>query len=448
VAVLTVGSLLFHFLSPWFYTPIASHWAELDTTLTITLWVTGAVFVLVNLFMAYSIWKYRHRPGVQAEYVPERNQLEAWLMGLTTLGIAALLAPGLIVYAKVIDVPEDASTVEVVGRQWHWAFRFPGKDGKLGTTAMRFISDRNMLGVNPDDPSGQDDILVESQVLHLPVGKPVKFLLRSVDVLHDFTVPQFRVKMDLVPGMVTHSWLTPGRTGTFDLLCENLCGLAHFAMRGKVVVEDEAAFLAWRDGLPTFAQALAKPEGDVTAGKALYASCASCHGQSGEGNAALKAPKLAGQAGWYLERQLESFSTGARGGDDRDEAGKLMAPMAAMVPDGTSRAHVVAYIRSLPEVGSEATVTGNAKRGGAFYTANCAACHGDAGQGIKAMNAPKLAGQEDWYLAAQLEKFHEGIRGTNAKDAYGPQMVAMAGTLSNKRRIDDVIAYIKTLGSK
>jgi cytochrome c oxidase subunit 2 len=204
--------------------------------------VTGAVFLVVNLFMAYSIWKYRSREGLQAEYVPERNQLEAWLMAPTTVGIAALLAPGLIVYAKVIDVPKDAAVVEVVGRQWHWAFRFPGKDGKLGTSAARYADDNNMLGLNPEDPHGQDDILVSSQELHLPVGKPYKFVLRSMDVLHDFTVPQFRVKMDLVPGMVTRSWLTPSRTGTFDILCENLCGLGHFAMRGKVVVQDDAEF--------------------------------------------------------------------------------------------------------------------------------------------------------------------------------------------------------------
>ena len=74
------------------------------------------------------------------------------------------------------------------------------------------------------------------------MGKPLKALLRSIDVLHDFTVPQFRVKMDLVPGLVTYVWFTPTRTGKFDLLCEELCGIAHFTMRGKVVVEEEPAF--------------------------------------------------------------------------------------------------------------------------------------------------------------------------------------------------------------
>ncbi len=446
VALLTIGSLLFHFLSPWFYTPIASNWSELDNTVTITLWVTGAVFLAVNLFMAYSIWKYRSREGLQAEYVPERNQLEAWLMGLTTVGIAALLAPGLIVYAKVIDVPKDAAVVEVVGRQWHWAFRFPGKDGKLGTSAARYADDKNLIGLNPEDPHGQDDILVSSQELHLPVGKPYKFVLRSMDVLHDFSVPQFRVKMDLVPGMVTRSWLTPSRTGTFDLLCENLCGLGHFAMRGKIVVQEDAEFQAWLGGNPTFAMAMAKPPGDAAAGKMLYATCASCHGQQAEGNPALNAPKLAGQQDWYLQRELENFAKGARGADERDTYGKVMAPMAAVLADDAARANVIAYIKTLPDAPAEGTVTGDAARGQSYYKANCAACHGGTGQGIRAMNAPRLEGMSDWYLARQLSHFHAGIRGSNPKDPYGPQMVAIAGNLTTERSINDLVAYIKTLG--
>src|SRR5438876_109495 len=83
------------------------------------------------------------------------------------------------------------------------------------------------------------------------IGKPVKLLLRSKDVLHDFTVAQIRGKMDLVPGMITHFWFTPTRAGTFDVLCEELCGIAHFAMRGRMVVEDENAVRAWADTYPT-----------------------------------------------------------------------------------------------------------------------------------------------------------------------------------------------------
>jgi cytochrome c oxidase subunit II len=108
--------------------------------------------------------------------------------------------------------------------------------------------------LNRDDTHGQDDVVIESGELHLPVGKPVKVLLRSVDVLHDFYVPEFRAKMDMVPGMVTYFWMTPIRTGTFDVLCAELCGAAHAQMRTKVIVEEESEYSAWLAQQKTFAE--------------------------------------------------------------------------------------------------------------------------------------------------------------------------------------------------
>ena len=236
--LLVVGTILFHFLSPWWFTPIASNWTMMDDTVHITFLVTGIVFVAVNLFMAYAILRYRHRPGLKAQYAPENKKLEWWLTVVTSIGVAAMLAPGLFVWAKFVTVPKDASVVEVVGQQWNWSYRFPGRDGVLGTTDAKLITPDNPFGIDPKDPKGPDDILVSSQELHLPVNKPVKVLLRSKDVNHQFAVAQFRVKMDMVPGMVTYFWLTPTRTGRYDVLCEQLCGLAHFAMRGRVVVDE------------------------------------------------------------------------------------------------------------------------------------------------------------------------------------------------------------------
>ena len=110
--------------------------------------------------------------------------------------------------------------------------------------------------MKPDDPAGQDDVLVEADDLHLAVGKPIKFLLRSIDVLHDFYVPQFRAKMDMVPGMITYFWLEPTRTGSFEILCAELCGTGHHAMRGMVVVDTVADHEAWLAEQTTFAQSM------------------------------------------------------------------------------------------------------------------------------------------------------------------------------------------------
>ena len=444
LVLLVVGSVAFHYLSPWYFTPIASNWGHIDDTVSLTFWVTGFVFVVVNLFMAWCVMRYRHGKVKAAHYEPENKKLEAWLIGLTSVGVAAMLAPGLAAWAKFLDVPKDAAEFEVVGRQWYFNYRFPGADGVLGTVDARFVSDTNPFGVNPDDPHGKDDILVASPELHLPLGKPVKAELRSIDVLHDFTVPQFRAKMNMVPGLVTYVWYTPTRAGTYDVFCEQLCGIAHFAMRGKVVVEEESAFRAWLGSFPTFAQTSAQVAGDAAAGAPLYAVCGACHGAQGEGNPALNAPKLSGQESWYLTRQLQHFKSGARGTHEKDVFGKMMAPMAATLADDAAINNVAAYIKTLPDNPAPATVKGNAKDGHDPFV-NCAACHGADGRGVQAMNAPRLKGMSDWYLLTQLNNFKHGIRGAHPKDVYGPQMASLAGMLTNERMTTDLIAYINTL---
>ncbi len=263
LTLVAVGSVVFHVVSPWWWTEIASNWGYIDDTIVLTFWITGFVFVAVILFMAFCIWRFSYRPEVRSEYEPENKKLEWWLTVATSVGVAAMLAPGLIVWNQYITVPEEATEIEVMGQQWLWRYRYPGADGVLGTTEVRFIDDDNPFGLNPDDPDGRDDILIDGDDLHLPLDRPVKVLLRSVDVLHDFYVPQFRAKMDLVPGMVTYFWLTPIRAGRFDVLCAELCGVAHYAMNSKVVVESADDYEAWLAEQSTFAELMAAAKADA-----------------------------------------------------------------------------------------------------------------------------------------------------------------------------------------
>jgi len=252
--LIVVGSVLFHVFNPWWTTPLASNWQQMDDTLTITLAITGAFFVAINLFVVYALVRFRHREGRRATEQPESKRLEMWLTVVTGIGVAAMLAPGLYVWHQFVTVPADATEIEVVGRQWSWAYRLPGKDGRLGTSDTRNVSPDNPLGVNANDPNGKDDVVIDGDDLHLPIGKPVKVLLRSIDILHDFYVPEFRSKMDMIPGLVTYFWFTPTRTGTFDVLCAELCGVGHPAMRGKVIVEEEGKYQAWLEKQQTFAE--------------------------------------------------------------------------------------------------------------------------------------------------------------------------------------------------
>jgi cytochrome c oxidase subunit 2 len=444
--LLVIGTVLFHFLSPWWFTPIASNWTTMDDTVNLTFWVTGVVFVAVNLFMAYTVYRYRHRAGQQqrAEYEPENKRLEWWLTGVTTVGIAALLAPGLVVWAKFVTVPDNATVVEVMGQQWNWSYRFPGADGVLGTTGAHLINASNPFGLSRDDPKGYDDILIASPELHLPINQPVKLLLRSKDVNHQFVVPQFRVRMDMVPGMVTYIWLTPTKLGAYDALCEQLCGMPHFSMRGRVVVDSATDFGSWLAKQPTYAQTRAAVAGDASIGQALYAVCSACHGAQAEGNRELNAPKLSGQSDWYLTRQLQDYKRGVRGTETRDSIGQQMAPFATTLADETAIKNVVAYINTLPDNQPVATVLGNPQRGKALY-ATCVSCHGVKGEGVWATNAPRLSSMSDWYLKRQLQNFRQGLRGNHPQDFNGAQMAVMAKALADDRAINDLLDYIHLL---
>jgi cytochrome c oxidase subunit 2 len=256
--LVVVGTLVFHFWSPWWLTPLASNWGGMDEILLLTFWVTGGVFMAVGLFMVYCVWRYRYQKDRKSEYKPEDKKLEFHLTWITAVGVVALLAPGLVVWNKFVTVPENAVKVEVMAYQWGWNYRLAGEDGILGKTSIHNISDDNPYGLDLNDPNGKDDLLVQDADLHLQIDKPVKVLLRSIDVLHNFYVPEFRAKMDMVPGMITFYWFTPTKTGEYEILCAELCGTGHYAMLGTVVVEEESDYSNWLAQQASFEQILAQ----------------------------------------------------------------------------------------------------------------------------------------------------------------------------------------------
>jgi cytochrome c oxidase subunit II len=376
LVLIVVASVLFHFLSPWWATPLASNWGQMDEMLTITLVITGIFFVVINLFIVYTLLRFRHREGRQAAYQPDNRKLERWLIIATSVAIMGLLAPGLFVYAAYVTVPANARDVEVVGQQWQWRFRYPGASGKLGRSSVALISAANPFGLDPTDPAGQDNILINNNELHLQVDQPVRMLLRSLDVLHDFYAPPFRARMNMVPGMVTSFWFTPNKIGRYEVLCAQLCGVGHAGMRGYVVVEDAASYQKWLKGQPTFAQSMAPPipipapvivagaasgavvaavSGDALAlqGKALSESkaCVACHTVDGT-------PRV-GPTWKGLYGKTETMESGATALVDetylknfiRNPQARVVKGFAPMMPkiemsDAELEA-LVAYIRSI-----------------------------------------------------------------------------------------------------
>jgi cytochrome c oxidase subunit II len=175
-----------------------------------------------------------------------------------------------------------------------------------------------------------------------------------------------------------------------------------------------------------------------------FAYCTVCHGATGNGNIAIRAPKIAGLEPWYVKRQLEAFASGARGGHSEDFAGQEMRTIGVRLGAEGSVDVAVSYVQSLRPQPISPTIDGDLERGKALYS-TCASCHGAQAEGNPSLQAPALASRNDWYLVQQLENFRSGSRGSHPQDTYGAQMRAAALTLPDERSARDVVAFINGL---
>lgn len=239
--VLLVVASTYYFTRDWL-PPLASDRADIDSAIAITLLVTGLVFILTNLMLAYFGWRFQDHAGARAAYTHDNAKLE-WTWTLVTAGIMFLFLFGALgLWAKVKSAPPaDAMLIEVTGQQFAWNVRYPGPDGVLGRTNHAQASQDNPIGLVADDPGSKDDVLLLNQ-LYLPQDRPVRVQIRSLDVIHSFFLPNFRVKQDAMPGMTIEIWFVPKQAGDYDLGCAEHCGLGHYRMRGKVHVVAAADF--------------------------------------------------------------------------------------------------------------------------------------------------------------------------------------------------------------
>jgi cytochrome c553 len=182
----------------------------------------------------------------------------------------------------------------------------------------------------------------------------------------------------------------------------------------------------------------------AAADKSDLSYCTVCHGAHGNGNLAIRAPKISGMEPWYLRRQLEAFRAGVRGTHPEDSAGNEMQPIGVRLRDEAAIEAAIAYVASFTPKAPPITVGGDAVRGRSLYV-TCESCHGAKGEGNQALGAPALAARTDWYLVTQLQNYKAGLRGNDPRDTNGAQMRAIASTLPDPRAVDDVVAYINTL---
>ncbi|MEH6583105.1 MAG: c-type cytochrome [Halioglobus sp.] len=206
------------------------------------------------------------------------------------------------------------------------------------------------------------------------------------------------------------------------------------------------ATIGLRTGLQLFLMAIVMV-GSAAAdeGAALYEqTCAVCHGAAAEGNEAMSAPALAGQAGWYLETQLHNFKTGVRAYEATDSNGQIMRAALTEKIGDPEIASLASYLESLPAQFPKDAVEGNLRRGSGNF-AVCGGCHGSKGQGNKNLQAPRLTILTDRYIKAQLANYRSGLRGAKLEDVAGQQMQPMAEMFVDDSSINDLLAHLATL---
>lgn len=239
--------------------PASDHGILVDRMLYITIALTFVVFIITQVALFWFCYKYQESDTRKAYYYPHNNKLEMIWTVIPAIALTILVGFGIFYWFKITsNAPKNAMIVEVVGKQFGWEFRYPGKDGILGKKYFKNVDPAagNPAGQIWEDPANRDDIFVE-QEMHLVVNKPVKLVIGAKDVIHDVGLAHFRMKMDAVPGTPTTMWFTPTKTTkqmkeetgnpdfVFEISCDQMCGRGHFSMRGVIVVETQAEFDAW-----------------------------------------------------------------------------------------------------------------------------------------------------------------------------------------------------------
>jgi cytochrome c oxidase subunit 2 len=250
------------------------------------MYVIMAMFVVVQPILFYFAWKYRGASNRKATYYEHNNRLEFIWTIVPALVLAVLIIYGMTTWSKTMNPKneQEPMVIELYAQQFKWTARYAGTDNKLGFANVRLIKDANVLGVDTLDALSADDKVTTE--IHLPVGRPVLFRFRSQDVIHSAYMPHFRAQMNCVPGMTTQFQFTPTVTTAemrqdaevvgkvkrindirtakgeeayaydYILLCNKICGSAHYNMQMNIVVETEAEYQKWLAEQKTIAELL------------------------------------------------------------------------------------------------------------------------------------------------------------------------------------------------
>ena len=226
----------------------SAHASELD-------WITFLVHVLMfALFFgwgSYFIWaliRFRSGRNPRAQYEPVKTRIstyhEAALVVIKLILLAGFSIPAWATRVRDLPPEEQATVIRVVSEQFAWNIHYAGADGEFGRTDVSLVRPENAVGLDRRAHHAADDVVTMGEMV-VPVGRPVIVQLTAKDVIHSFGVPAMRVKQDAIPGMMIPLWFTPTRTGEYEIVCSQLCGLGHYRMRGLLRVVSDAEYRQW-----------------------------------------------------------------------------------------------------------------------------------------------------------------------------------------------------------
>lgn len=276
----------------------SEHGSKIDTLMLISMILIFVAGIITQWLLYYFAFIYRGNKVKRATFYADNDKLEFIWTIIPVVVLAGLIIYGLFTWTDIMNVntDDDPLVVELYAQQFNWHARYSGEDNTLGEANVRLIEGINQLGVDASDPNAQDDIVTSE--LHLPLGRKVLFKMRSQDVLHSAYMPFFRAQMNCVPGMITQFAFTPTITTEemrktdnviakvkninrirteknvalkaageealdpyqFDylLICNKICGVSHYNMQMKIIVESEEDYKAWLATQPTLAEQLSK----------------------------------------------------------------------------------------------------------------------------------------------------------------------------------------------
>jgi cytochrome c oxidase subunit 2 len=227
---------------------VSEHGFQIDHIIEFCHWFMGALFIGWLSYFVFVLWRFRKSRNPVANHEGVTSGISTHLEFAVVL-IEAVLLVGFAIplWAKRVNAfpnDKDALVVQAIGQQFNWNFHLPGPDGVFGRRSVDLISNSNPIGLDPTDPSGKDDLVVLGE-LHVPVDRDVIVDVSSKDVIHNFDLPSMRIAQDAIPGQVIPMWFKPIKTGAYEIVCAQLCGLGHYAMKGTLVVDTPADYQAW-----------------------------------------------------------------------------------------------------------------------------------------------------------------------------------------------------------